>query len=37
LAAGPLVRRVMDEHAAVVMGGLALVIVGGFVASKYLF
>jgi membrane protein YqaA with SNARE-associated domain len=34
---GSLVRRLMDEHAAVVMGGLAVVIVGGFVASKYLF
>ncbi len=34
---GPVVRRVMDEHAAAVMGSLAVVIVGGFVASKYLF
>lgn len=34
---GPLVRRVMDEHAAIVMGALAVVIVGGVVASKYLF
>lgn len=34
---GPVVRRVMDEHAAAVMGSLAVVIVGGFVASEYLF